>query len=1124
MKRFLLACASLFAFVLFPIDATAASRVQKIAAAPPKPSIEVVRGRTVRVRVPAGLQSVTLERCTSARLARWENIATKPAARAGGIVEFQLPAAVSRRFLRVKGSVVSSAPLVGASVFLADPAWSGTLKISDNLTFDLASDRLNLAGTVTSSVVSSSVRTVSESDIWRVVGDRLYFFNEIRGLQVFDITDPDDPALLGQLRAPGNGEQMYLLDNSHVALLTRTPSYLRLGSLPVLTLANSNGAYSGDIGSVVLVDVATGKPKELARMNYAGSLRESRLVGSVLYVVSEAYGDAESGLRVTSFDLSDPATPVVRATLVLGAWGGVVTATERFLFVVNSSGDWRHSLIDVIDISSPTGALVRRGRIEVAGLVNDKFKMHLDGETFTVVSAIPQRWNNLWSAIAPSSTMVETFSLANPDAPVKLGALELGVGETVRATRFDEQRLYVVTFFQIDPLWVVDLSRPATPTLLGELEVPGFSNYIEPLGDRLVAVGRVGNRTAVSLFDVSDPAHPVALSQILLGDGYSTSEANWDEKAFNVMPEENLIVVPYSGYDAASAYADRVQLIDLTRDALVKRGVIEHGLAARRTAVKGNRLLAISASDLVTVDFADRDRPRVTSEVEIAWRVDRVLLAGDYLVQIGGSANWRNGAPQTVSISTSANPDTVFTTVALDAQMSVVGASVRDGRLYVAQYRGPYDVPTYIVWRPDGSANATTDILHRPAAFVLSVFDLTDLPRLPRLAQTTSEIDLGYLQEMTAVWPSPGVLVWVEQLSSARLWGGGVVYPIRISPPQLVTLNSGGLIVGTTSGLTRNDVVVDSAPPPPAATSPSAAASVRLSASSSGTLTLANSAITANIVGPYWNAYRSDVKAVVFNVSVPTAPVLASHLNIGTGSNGDWSEPFAADGKLYLSSMVYEDFMTIGTQNGTATSTPSRRYRHFLKVVALADPAHPIIGSEVNIPGRLIGVSNGGARLYTFGCRYEVDGAPLVSRALHVSTFDGTAASFVDQLPLADYGDSYALDGDTVLLGVRGVVASPSRIQAWQLDGAGRFQLLSETATGDASSLYVIRGLLVGGGSGSRQLYDVTDAANVRDLGAFPQITQYWYGSDLRKADGSPSRGLWEPLGNYGVNFVEFAD
>jgi hypothetical protein len=221
--------------------------------------------------------------------------------------------------------------------------------------------------------------------------------------------------------------------------------------------------------------------------------------------------------------------------------------------------------------------------------------------------------------------------------------------------------------------------------------------------------------------------------------------------------------------------------------------------------------------------------------------------------------------------------------------------------------------------------------------------------------------------------------------------------------------------------------------------------------------------------------------------------------------------------------MAYEDFVTIGEKTDVPITAPSRRYRHFLKVVDLANPAQPVIGADINIPGRLIGISNEGARLYTVGCRYEVDGNPTHARALHGSTFDGTVATFVDQLPLADYGAAYALDIDTVLLGVRGSDAQPNRIQAWQLDGSAKFQLRSETETNDVSTLAVLRGLLVAGGySGSRQLYDVTDAVNVRALGAFPWSVNYWYGSDLGNADGSPSRGLWQPLGNYGVDFVEF--
>src|SRR5207247_7921943 len=157
----------------------------------------------------------------------------------------------------------------------------------------------------------------------------------------------------------------------------------------------------------------------------------------------------------------------------------------------------------------------------------------------------------------------------------KLGQLELGVGEQLFGTRFDGDRVYVVTFLTrtgIDPLWIVDLSDASRPRITGELEVPGFSTYLHPLGDRLVAIRPETNSTTVSLFDVADATKPDLLSRVSLGERFSWSEANFNEKAFNVLPDAGLILVPFSG-SSADNYIQAVQLVDLKRDALQARGV-----------------------------------------------------------------------------------------------------------------------------------------------------------------------------------------------------------------------------------------------------------------------------------------------------------------------------------------------------------------------------------------------------------------------------------------------------------------------------------------------------------------------------------------------------------------------
>src|SRR6185503_8241048 len=98
------------------------------------------------------------------------------------------------------------------------------------------------------------------------------------------------------------------------------------------------------------------------------------------------------------------------------------------------------------------------GTIAAQGRIADKFKLNYSGAVLAILS---EDWH--WDGGTRVVTRLETFHLANPRAAdplglVKLGQLELGHGERLHASRFDSNRVYVVTFFQIDPLWVVDFS------------------------------------------------------------------------------------------------------------------------------------------------------------------------------------------------------------------------------------------------------------------------------------------------------------------------------------------------------------------------------------------------------------------------------------------------------------------------------------------------------------------------------------------------------------------------------------------------------------------------------------------------------------------------------------------
>ena len=1106
ISRALFSLVLLVAFATAPLSSFAAASASV-------PAISSVRGKVVFVKVPPGFRSVTLQQRTGVKTKPWKLIATRPTEMTGGTISILLKSAVAQRALYLSGERATpstSTVGAGATAFLADPALSlsNGFKPTEGVRGGVVA--LASAASVNNVSLDSSgggvakTRDVTESDIWRVAGDRLYFFNELRGLQVFDVSHPDDPALLGQLREPNHGEQMYLLDPTHVALLTR-PGYSF--TLSVASLGAKTSAYASGSGSVVIADVTDGHPTEVGRADYPGYLVESRLVGTALYVVSHAYDGTNDGLRVTSFDLSNPAKPKQVATLPLGSYGGVVTATDRFLFVVRYSDTWRHSTIDVIDISDPKGALKQRGKIEAAGVVGDKFKMNLAGDVLTVVSAVPRDWSGDRNDPANASrTMIENFSLTKPLTPVRLGSLEIGAGETVRATRFADGRLYVVTFFTIDPLWVIDLSQPAQPTLLGELQVPGFSTYLEPLGDRLVAVGHVGSQTAVSLFDIADPAHPTLLSQLPLGDGYSYSEANWDEKAFSVLPEENLILVPYSGYDRNSGWASRVQLIDLTRDALQLRGVIDQGFAARRTAIVHDRILAVSSTDLVTVNFADRDHPAVTSDVAIAWRVDQLFLSGNYLVQIGGAAGWRSTSAPTITVSTAADPETALGDLDLE-NVPVVGATARAGRLYVAQQKAGYYVNGFAA---DGSM-----ILGNP--LILSVFDLSKLPEIKLLGRAEADGDTGYgygTTQLEAAWPNDNTLVWVRPQWSSWWWGAPVPIAIlndalTLSNPAITVMATGTLTVTRAEAVNTNSGSLTLASNPPVSGALPAAGSLTVTAPTASASFVAESIRWI----PPWYRTSSGHEMLVFDVSDSAAPKFTTKLDVRIGQTGDWSAPIALDGKLYLSSVAYNDPVEV------TEGDVSRRFRHFMKRVDFANPAKPEIGPEVNLPGRLLAVVRDGATLLTLGCGYDADAQPVGKRVFHSSHFDGTTAQLVDQLETPTAYDPYALDAGTLLIGTWAIGTGQTGVlQAWKIGDNEKFALAGQINTSTFTSLAALHGLAIGFGNGLPHLFDVSAPTSLLDL---PDAdTRELSGGDLTHADGGAGRGIWQPLGDYGVGVV----
>lgn len=151
----------------------------------------------------------------------------------------------------------------------------------------------------------------------------------------------------------------------------------------------------------------------------------------------------------------------------------------------------------------------------------------------------------------------------------KIGETEkLAKGERMYSSRFLGNKAYLVTYKTVDPLFVVDLSNPEDPQVLGELKIPGYSTYLHPYDENhLIGIGmqteekiyrdssgKVTSTSAVitgmkmALFDVTDVNNPIQISYTIIGDSRTTSAILTNHKALLFSKEKGLLAIPVNNY------------------------------------------------------------------------------------------------------------------------------------------------------------------------------------------------------------------------------------------------------------------------------------------------------------------------------------------------------------------------------------------------------------------------------------------------------------------------------------------------------------------------------------------------------------------------------------------------
>lgn len=311
-----------------------------------------------------------------------------------------------------------------------------------------------------------------------------------------------------------------------------------------------------------IADVA--EPKEIGRMSQSGNYNTSRMANGYLYLFSTYYVNSpivredpstyvplinEKEMErsdiclpqvsqgcmyevITSIDIANP-DEICDSTAIFSKGGQTYVSNQNIYYYETQWEDSDRYTTTVRKFAYQDGKLEGKAQGSFAGYLNDTFSIDEYQGKLRVVTT-----DGDTNAVY---VMNESLEIT--------GAIEdLAKDERVYSARFIGDTGYFVTFRETDPLFSVDLSDPENPRIIGELKIPGFSEYLHFYGeDRLLGIGMAADENTgategvkLTMFDISDRTDVKEEATYVIEDAYGTDVA-YDYKAVLADPQKNLI-------------------------------------------------------------------------------------------------------------------------------------------------------------------------------------------------------------------------------------------------------------------------------------------------------------------------------------------------------------------------------------------------------------------------------------------------------------------------------------------------------------------------------------------------------------------------------------------------------
>lgn len=427
------------------------------------------------------------------------------------------------------------------------------------------------------STTNVQVEGIDEADIVKTDGEYLYILapdkihimdtkgdlEEVSAIYLHEGKDYDyDPV------------ELYVRDQQMVILERKQPIYFNCYEEDCIDLSEEKA-----VTRVLIYDISNKeKPKLLKEIVQDGVYMSSRVKEDYLYLFTEyttyipkniqdydkyvprvgntelcyedvcilPEGDSSDSLLVSVVDLKKKE---IADKIMLTSGSDVFYVSDENIYCAVSDYRDGKRYSEIVKISYDKNEIEFVGKTEVEGSIYDQYFMdEKDGYLRMVVHVYDGREDEISRLYVLDQDLNEVGRID-----------DIAPGENLYSCRFMGEMAYFVTFRRVDPLFAADLSDPANPVMVGQLKIPGFSEYLQPYGDGLLLgigydVDEESNRrkgVKLTMFDISNPADIEELTSSYLPE---CSYFDQEPKAILASAKKNIIGISANRYDGDQYY------------------------------------------------------------------------------------------------------------------------------------------------------------------------------------------------------------------------------------------------------------------------------------------------------------------------------------------------------------------------------------------------------------------------------------------------------------------------------------------------------------------------------------------------------------------------------------------